>query len=154
MQSEQPFLREVRWAQFGAFTLIILALLNIGITTALHRNQIDGVASIVLLAVLGYWSLFGLLTWHLGKRRAWARKILLVLAYLHLFGTSGLILQLALVGPIQGDLLYRVYYYAQGIVFGLVSAFLVTSLAKPSVRNACHRQRESTSTPNVLQRAR
>ena len=154
MQSGQHFLREVRLAQSLAFTLIILALLDTGITTALHRNQGDMVAIIVLLAVLGYWLFFGLLAWQLGKQREWARKILLVLACFQLFASSGLILQLALVGPVQGDMLYRVYYYAMRIVFCLVSAFLASYLAKSSVRDACHRQRERTSASDFLQSAR
>ena len=95
-----------------------------------------GIASLVLLAVLGYWLLFGLLVWQFGKRREWARKILLVLAYLYLFGSGGLILQLALAGPVQGDLLYKVYYYAVRIFFCFMSAFLAFYLVKPSVRNA------------------
>jgi hypothetical protein len=52
----------------------------------------------------------------------------------------------------RGQTLYRVYYYTQGIVFGSVSAFLATSLAKSSVRDACYKQRESTSASNLLQR--
>jgi len=146
MQSRQPFLREVRWAQALAFTWIILALLNIGITTVLQRNQQAGIVTIIALpAILGYWLFFGFLAWQLGKQREWARKIMLVFAYIQLFGNGWLILRQDLVSPVQKDMLYKVDSYVVGIVFGLLSAFLAFYLSRSAVRDACHRQQEKTS---------
>jgi hypothetical protein len=99
MQLGQPFLREVRSAPYLASTLVILGLIDTAITTALYWKQMEAIASIVLLALLGYWLFFCLLVWQLGRLREWARRILLVLIYLNLIGSGGLILQLALVGP-------------------------------------------------------
>src|SRR5258707_14738550 len=103
MQVGPPFLKEVRSAQYLASTLVILGLIDTGITTALHWKQIDAIASIVLLAVLGYWLFFCLLALQLGRLREWARRVLLVLAYLNVISSGAQILQLALVGPIQGS---------------------------------------------------
>ena len=82
MQGEQPVMKEVRSVQYLSSLLVILALIDAGITTALHWSQVDTLASIVLLAVLGYNLLFLVLAWQLGKQREWIRKTLLVLAYL------------------------------------------------------------------------
>src|SRR5258708_25577274 len=99
MQVGPPFLREVRSAQYLASTLVILGLIDTGITTSVYWKQMDAIASIVLLAVLGYWLFFCLLVWQLGRLREWARRVLLVLVYLYVIGIRGeLILQLALVG--------------------------------------------------------
>src|SRR5258708_20393135 len=116
MQVGPPFLREVRSAQYLASTLVILGLIDTGIYTAVEWEQMDATISIVLLAVLGYWLFFCLLVWQLGRLREWARRVLLVLVYLYVIGIGGQILQLALVGPIQGSMLYKVYYYGVRII--------------------------------------
>src|SRR5258708_22056889 len=107
MQVGPPFLREVRSAQYLASTLVILGLIDTAITTAEYWKQMEATISIVLLAVLGYWLFFCLLVWQLGRLREWARRVLLVLAYLNVIGIGGQFLQLPLACPIQGSMLYN-----------------------------------------------
>jgi hypothetical protein len=114
----------------------------------------DTIASIVLLAVLGYSLFFCLLVWQLGRLREWARRVLLVLAYLYVIGSGGQFLQLALVGPIQGSMLYKVYYYGASIIFVIISALLPYYLTKSSVRDACQVRRSRTSASDIPQNAR
>ena len=108
----------------------------------------------MLLAVLGYWLFFCLLVWQLGRLREWARRILLVLVYFNLVSSGGLILQLALVGPIQGNMLYKVYYYGARIIFAMINASLSYYLARSSVRDACQIWRSRTSASDIPQNAR
>jgi hypothetical protein len=154
MQVGPPFLREVRSAQYLASTLVILGLIDTGIITALHWKQMDTIASIVLLAILGYWLFFCLLVWQLGRLREWARRILLVLVYLNVIGFGGQILQLALVGPIQGSMLFKVYYYGVRIIVGIIYSLLSYYLAKSSVRDACQVRRSRTSASAIPQNTR
>jgi hypothetical protein len=154
MQVGPPFLREVRSAQYLASTLVILGLIDTGITTAVYWKQMEATISIVLLAMLGYWLFFCLLVWQLGRLREWARRILLVLAYLNVIGIGGQILQLALVGPIQGSMLYKVYYYGANIIFVMINALLSYYLARSSVRDACQVRRSRTSASDIPQNTR
>ena len=154
MQVGPPFLREVRSAQYLASTLVILGLIDTGITTAVSWKQMDATISIVLLAVLGYWLFFCLLVWQLGRLREWARRVLLVLAYLNVIGIGGQFLQLALAGPIQGSMLYKVYYYGVRIIVVIINALLSYYLTKPSVRDACQVRRSRTSASDIPQNAR
>ena len=155
MQLGPPFLREVRSAQYLASTLVILGLIDAGINTAVYWKQMEATISIVLLVVLGYSLFFCLLVWQLGRLREWARRILLVLAYLNVISSGGeLILQLALVGPIQGSMLYKVYYYGASIIFVMINALLSYYLAKSSVRDACQVRRSRTSASDIPQNAR
>jgi hypothetical protein len=154
MQVGPPFLREVRSAQYLASTLVILGLIDAGINTAVYWKQMEATISIVLLVVLGYSLFFCLLVWQLGRLREWARRILLVLAYLYVIGSGGQFLQLALVGPIQGSMLYKVYYYGASIIFVIISALLPYYLTKSSVRDACQVRRSRTSASDIPQNAR
>jgi hypothetical protein len=154
MQVGPPFLREVRSAQYLASALVILGLIDTGITTAVYWKQMEAIISIVLLAMLGYSLFFCLLVWQLGRLREWARRILLVLAYLYVIGIGGQILQLAFVGPIQGSMLYKVYYYGTNIIFVMINALLSYYLAKSSVRDACQVRRSRTSASDIPQNAR
>jgi len=154
MQVGPPFLREVRSAQYLASTLVILGLIDTGITTAVYWKQMEATISIVLLVVLGYSLFFCLLVWQLGRLREWARRVLLVLVYLYVIGIGGQILQLALVGPIQGSMLYKVYYYGVRIIVVIINALLSYYLTKPSVRDACQVRRSRTSASDIPQNAR
>lgn len=154
MQVGPPFLREVRSAQYLASTLVILGLIDTGITTAVYWKQMEATISIVLLVVLGYSLFFCLLVWQLGRLREWARRVLLVLVYLYVIGIGGQILQLALVGPIQGSMLYKVYYYGVRIIVVIINALLSYYLAKSSVRDACQVRRSRTSASDIPQNAR
>ena len=155
MQVGQPFLREVRSAQYLASALVILGLIDAGITTAVYWKQIEATISIVLLIVLGYSLFFCLLVWQLGRLREWARRILLVLAYLNVISSVGeLIVQLAFVGPIQGSMLYKVYYYGTNIIFVMINALLSYYLAKSSMRDACQVRRSRTSASAIPQNTR
>jgi hypothetical protein len=155
MQVGPPFLREVRSAQYLASALVILGLIDTGITTAVYWKQMEATISIVLLAMLGYSLFFCLLVWQLGRLREWARRILLVLAYLNVIGSGGeLILQLAFVGPIQGSMLYKVYYYGGSIIFAMINVSLSYYLARSSVRDACQVRRSRTSASDIPQNTR
>jgi hypothetical protein len=147
-------LKEIRSIQYLASILVILALIDAVITTALHWSQVDTLASIVLLAVLGYNLFFLVLAWQLGKRREWTRKILLVLAYLGMLGFGGVIMQPFIDGPIQGNLLYKIYYYGIRIIYVLLNASLASYLTKSSVRDAFQEKHTGTSPSNISQDAR
>ena len=82
------------------------------------------------------------------------QQALLVLAYLNVIGSGALILQLALVGPIQGSMLYKVYYYGGRIIFAMINVSLSYYLAKSSVRDACQVRRSRTSASDIPQNAR
>ncbi|MFL5701809.1 MAG: hypothetical protein ACJ8AG_03150 [Ktedonobacteraceae bacterium] len=154
MQVGPPFLREVRSAQYLASALVILGLIDTGITTAVYWKQMEATISIVLLAMLGYWLFFCLLVWQLGRLREWARRILLGLAYLNVIGIGWEILQLAFVGPIQGSMLYKVYHYGGSIIFAMLNVSLSYYLAKSSVRDACQVRRSRTSASDIPQNTR
>lgn len=155
MQLGQPFLREVRSAQYLASALVILGLIDAGITTAVYWKQVEATISIVLLIVLGYSLFFCLLVWQLGRLREWARRILLGLSYLNVISSGGeLIVQLAFVGPIQGSMLYKVYYYGVRIIGGIIYSLLSYYLAKSSVRDACQVRRSRPSTSDIPQNTR
>ncbi len=108
-------------------------------------------ASIFLLGILGYHLCFLLLAWQLRKRREWIRKILLVLVYLGILGFWGTILQLILDGPIQGPLLYKIYYYTVRIILVLIDASLASSLT--GVRDACRGKRPDIPASDISQNA-
>jgi hypothetical protein len=147
------FLKELRSIQYLASLYVILALMDAAINTALHWNEVDTLASIVLLAVLGYHLFFLILAWQLGKLHEWMRKTLLVLAYLGLFGLAGAIMRLAHEGPIQGNMLYKIYYYGIRIIVALVDASLVSYLTRPSVRDAFQVKHARTSVSDIPQDA-
>lgn len=164
MQLEQSFLKELRSVRYLVSIIVGLTLINERIGTVIHWTEVHTTAGgVSLLVLLGFDLLYLVPVWQLERRREWARKILLGLAYFGSFGFGMMIMGISwdvFTAVIQGNMLHKIDYvykidgYVFGIIYGLLSMSLRSFLTKASVRDACQIRHSRTSASGISQNAR